>query len=239
MAAPERPANATSTSEQKEALGLIERALPGCRRETSQSLAATALFRSVRNEETIFRQGEPIPLTLVVRGYGAFRRTTIDGQQLTVGIANPGDLIGITSIASVISSVELLALTDCDVALWRGPEIRRLAATDPGFALDVIDRMSAFLNILTEKVEGFLHQNARRRVVRILARHRDLFFADPAVLSRSQLPSLVGTSREMTGRVLRELEREGTGSRVGRTGLKLLRPDQLDADAAPLPRDTR
>ena len=63
----------------------------------------------------------------------------------------------------------------------------------------------------------------------ILARHRELFFGEPAVLTRAHLPGLVGTSREMTGQVLRQLEREGTVARVGRTGLKLLRPDQLEA----------
>jgi CRP-like cAMP-binding protein len=96
----------------------------------------------------------------------------------------------------------------------------------------MIDTLAVYLNVITEKVDGFLHQNARRRVVRVLARHRDLFFVSPVVLSRAHLPSLVGTSREMTGRVLRELEREGTVARVGRTGLRLLRPDRLDADAA-------
>jgi CRP-like cAMP-binding protein len=130
-----------------------------------------------------------------------------------------------------------VALTEFEVALWRSPEIRDLAATDPGFALAVIELMAGFLNTLTEKVDGFLHQDARRRVVRVLARHRELFFGNPAVLSRSHLPSLVGTSREMTGRVLRELEREGMLARVGRTGLRLLRPDRLDADAAPLARE--
>ena len=60
--------------------------------------------------------------------------------------------------------------------------------------------------------------------------NRDLFFADPPVLSRSHLPALVGTSREMTGRVLRQLEREGMVARVGRNGLRLLRPDRLDAE---------
>ena len=33
----------------------------------------------------------------------------------------------------------------------------------------------------------------------------------------------------MTGRVLRELENEGTVARTGRTGLRLLRPERLDA----------
>jgi hypothetical protein len=35
----------------------------------------------------------------------------------------------------------------------------------------------------------------------------------------------------MTGRVLRELEREGTVGRVGRAGLTLLNPARLEAGA--------
>jgi CRP-like cAMP-binding protein len=209
---------------------LISRNLPSSLAGTAQYLVETRRMRTIRADETIVRHGEPLPLTLVVHGYAWFRRTTIDGQQLALGIADPAYLFGFSAISGAYSTVDVVALTDAEVATWKGPELRRLAATDAGFALDVIDRQSQFLSVLTEKVDGFLHQDARRRVIRVLLRHRDLFFADPAVLSRSHLPALVGTSREMTGRVLRQLEREGIVARVGRTGLRLLRPDQLDAD---------
>jgi len=232
VAAQEKKADSSPTDEQREIRGLIERGLPGSRYETSKILAQAAHVRRIRNEELVFQQGEPIPMTLMIRGYGVFRRTTVDGQQLIIGIANPGEIYGFSSVASTNSTVDLVTLMDCEVALWRGPEVRRLAAADPGLALAMIDRMAVFLNVNTQKVDGFLHQNARRKVIRVLARHRDLFFASPVLLSRAHLPSLVGTSREMTGRVLRQLEREGTVARVGRTGLRLLRPDQLDADVA-------
>jgi CRP-like cAMP-binding protein len=213
---------------------LLARALPISKPSTRAFLAETARVRIVPADERIFVQGEIIPLTLIVRGHGAFLRTTVDGRQLTVGIATPHGMYGFSTIARSQSTVDMVALTECEVATWRGPEIRQFAATDSGFALEVIDQMAGFLNTITEKVDGFLHQDARRRVVRVLVRHRDLFFAEPEILSRSHLPSLVGTSREMTGRVLRELEREGTLARVGRTGLRLLRPDRLEADAAPI-----
>jgi CRP/FNR family cyclic AMP-dependent transcriptional regulator len=219
-----------STKEQAELRALIEKSLPGCRPDSARSLARTARLRRIQSEETISRQGEEVPFILVVHGHCAFRRTTVDGHQVMVGIANPGELFGMSSIASTLASLDMVALTETEVATWSGPEVRRLAAVDPGLALDVIDRFALFLNVLTEKLDGFLHQGARRRVIRVLARYRDLFFSEPPVLSRSHLPGLVGTSREMTGRVLRELENEGTISRVGRTGLKLLRPDRLDAD---------
>jgi len=59
-----------------------------------------------------------------------------------------------------------------------------------------------------------------------------LFFGDPPILTRAHLSGLVGTSQEMTRRVLRQLEREGTIAREGRAGLLLLRPDQLEVSAA-------
>lgn len=108
-------------------------------------------------------------------------------------------------------------------------EIRALAVLDPGLALAAIDSMAWSLHQAVERIEGFLHQDARLRVLRVLAQHRQLRFSESPVLTREHLSGLVGTSREMTGRVLRELEREGTVKRVGRTGLKLLRPDQLES----------
>lgn len=153
---------------------------------------------------------------------------TADGQLVTLGIAPPNYVVGFGAMSGIISGVDLIGLTEGESATWTGADVRTLAAEDPGFALDVIDRLAEYLAILTEKVDGFLHQDSRRRVLRILGRHRDLFFGEPPILSRSHLHGLVGTSREMTARVLRNLEREGTVERVGRTGLRLLQPERLD-----------
>jgi CRP-like cAMP-binding protein len=230
------------SDEQRGLLGeLVRHSLEGCRPETIDALLAGARVRTVRPGETIYEQGEPVPLTLILRGYGAARRTTSSGQEIVSGVAPAGELFGWSGIASARSSVQLVALTVCEVAQWPGSEIRALVAADPALALVAIDSMAASLHATIDSIEGFLHQDARRRVLRILARHRELFFSNPPVLSRARLPSMVGTSREMTGRVLRQLEREGTVERVGRTGLRLLRPDQLeghDPSMRPYPQES-
>jgi CRP/FNR family cyclic AMP-dependent transcriptional regulator len=196
--------------------------------ETIRRLMETARIRTLRAREHIYRQGEPVPLTIILEGYGAARRTTANGRELVSGVAPAGVLFGWSGLASVPSSVELVALTECQVAQWPGSEVRAIATSDPGLALVAIDSMAWSLHQTIERIEGFLHQDARLRVVRILSQHRDLFFGETPVLTRAHLPGLVGTSREMTGKVLRSLERDGTLARVGRTGLKLLRPDQLN-----------
>ena len=64
-------------------LGLADslaRARPGCRPETIGRLVETARIRAVRAGEHAYRQGEPVPLTLIVEGFGAARRTTANSQ---------------------------------------------------------------------------------------------------------------------------------------------------------------
>jgi CRP/FNR family cyclic AMP-dependent transcriptional regulator len=232
MAEIEHRAGSATTAEPQDLNELLSRSLAGCDPGTVRALVETARRRFLHPGDTIYSQGEPVPLTLIVQGYGAARRTTASGQEIVSGVAPAGQLFGWSGLASVPSSVELLALTDCEVAQWPGPEVRALAAADTALAFAAIDSMVASLHATVERIEGFLHQDARRRVLRVLASHRELFFGQPAVLSRTHLPGLVGTSREMTGRVLRQLEREGTIERFGRTGLRLLRPDRLDTGAS-------
>lgn len=224
-------ADTALASERRLLRELLVAALPGCRDETIERLIQTARVKSVRPGEHVYRQGEPVPLTIILHGYGAARRTTVDGKELVSGVAPAGVLFGWSGLASVPSSVELVALTEVEVGQWRGPDIRTLATADPALGLAAIDSMAWSLHQAVERIEGFLHQDARQRVVRVLAQYRELFFDEPAVLTRAHLPGLVGTTREMTGRVLRQLEREGTVARVGRGGLKLLRPDQLEVSS--------
>jgi CRP-like cAMP-binding protein len=217
-----------STYEPRSLRELLERSLPGCRIGTVVQLLETVRVRTLQPGQQIYRQGSPVPLTIILDGYGAARRTTVNGKELLSGVAPAGVLFGWSGLASVPSSVELVALTTCQIGQWHGPEVRTLAASDPLLALAAIDSMAWSLHQAVERIEGFLYQDARLRVVRILAQHRDLFFGEPPVLTRTHLPGLVGTSREMTSKVLRQLECEGTVARVGRAGLKLLRPDRLD-----------
>jgi CRP-like cAMP-binding protein len=206
----------------------LENALHGCRPQTIRSLTELARPRTLRRGDRIYRQGEAVPLTLILRGYGIAQRTTADGQILMSGVAPAGNLFGYSGIHAAPSSVELIAVTDCEVVQWPGSEIRALVVDDPGLALAAIDSMADSLHASVELIEGFLHQDARRRVLRVLAKHRELFFGEPAILDRTHLPGLVGTSREMTRRVLRQLESEGTLVRVGRAGMRLLEPERLD-----------
>ena len=195
--------------------------------DSIEALVRLAKFRSVAPGERVYGQGEPVLLTLILSGNAISQRTTEDGRLFMFAIGTAGLLFGYSAVSGLSSSVEILALTACEVAQWSGRDVRPLFERDPALALTALDSHSASLHLAIEEIERFLHQDARGRVVRILDRYRNLFFGESPILNRGHLTGLVGTTREMTGRVLRQLEREGTVARVGRNGLVLLRPERL------------
>jgi CRP-like cAMP-binding protein len=190
-----------------------------------------AAVRTYSADDMIIRQGDASSLALVMDGHVAVRRTTLDGRQFMVRIVGRGRMSPVLPLAAIPASADAVALTSSVAAVWRSEEFRSLATTDPGLGVDLLDDVLDSLDEVMQRLDGLLYQDAIRRVARVLDLNADLFFAEPPVLTRTHLPSLVGTSREMTGRVLRVLESRALVARVGRDRLRLLDPAGLKAIA--------
>jgi CRP-like cAMP-binding protein len=206
---------------------LLAEVFPSSRPDSRQALAASASVRAFETDQPILRQGDETSFVLILGGHVAFRRTTVDGRQLITLIVTRGALAAFLPLASRPTSVDVLPVTPTRAAVWNSAAIRSLATTDPGLAIDILDHVLATFENIIDRLDTVQYQNALRRVARVLNLHTDLFFSEPAILTRTHLPSMVGTSREMTGRVLRALESRGLVARVGRSRLRLLDPAGL------------
>jgi CRP-like cAMP-binding protein len=209
----------------------LDEAFPRSQPATRRRLALAAAVRTYSADDMIIRQGDASSLALVMDGHVAVRRTTLDGRQFMVRIVGRGRMSPVLPLAAIPASADAVALTSSVAAVWRSEEFRSLATTDPGLGVDLLDDVLDSLDEVMQRLDGLLYQDAIRRVARVLDLNADLFFAEPPVLTRTHLPSLVGTSREMTGRVLRVLESRALVARVGRDRLRLLDPDGLTAIA--------
>jgi CRP-like cAMP-binding protein len=210
----------------------LVQAFPGSRPDTRRLLAATAEIKRYRPDRLIVRQGDDSSMFLVIEGCLSFRRTTVDGRQLTARVVTGGHVGGMLSLAHRPVASDAIAMTTCTIARWSPDELRALIATDSGLAADVLGHALRAMEAVVQRLDGVVHQNALRRVARVLHGHRALFFDEPPMLTRRHLPGLVGTSREMTGRVLRVLESSQVVIRVGRDGLQLVDPARLAVLAA-------
>jgi CRP-like cAMP-binding protein len=209
----------------------LDEAFPHSRPATRTRLASAATVRRYAADDMIIRQGDDSSLAIVMDGHVAVRRTTLDGRQFMVRIVGRGRLSPVLPLAAIPASADAVALTASVAAVWRSEEVRSLASADPGLGVDLLDDVLDSYDEVMQRLDGLLYQDAIRRVARVLELNSDLFFVEPPVLTRSHLPSLVGTSREMTGRVLRVLESRGLVARVGRHHLRLLDPAGLAAVA--------
>ena len=205
---------------------------PGSQPETRSALVARAEVRTFRARQTVVAQGEETCVGLILDGHLGFRRTTVDGREVMPRLISRGDIGPFLSLLHRPSTVELVALSPSRVALWSGDDIRALAAEDAGLAVDLLRHVLLGFEEIVERLDGLLYQNALRRVARVLHQHADLVFGDEAVVTRAYLPALIGTSREMTGRVLRQLESDGLVRRMGRHRLRLLDAPGLARAAA-------
>jgi CRP-like cAMP-binding protein len=211
---------------------VVAMAFPRSRPATSRSLVAQADVRSHPAGQTILGQGELTKTLLVIDGHVGFRRTTADGREVIPQIVTTGHLASLLPIAGRPAALESVALSPARVALWSNSELQGLAASDVGLALDLLGHVLLAFEAIVERMDGLMYQDAVRRVARVLGQHAEILFGEPPLLSRAYLPALVGTSYEMTARVLRRLESDGVIARSSRDGLRLLDPDRLARIAA-------
>jgi CRP-like cAMP-binding protein len=192
------------------------------RPESRAALIAAAELRAVPAGEVIVPQGQTDELVLMIDGLAALRRSTPDGRELIPRLIGMGQIGGLLALSERPAAADVVAVSTSLVAILAGSSIRSLAGNDSGLALDVLDHTLDALSLSVRRLDGLLHQGAQLRVARVLQEYRHLFFGEQHVLTRKLLPSLVGTSREMTGRVLRTFESVGIIRRAGRSQLELL-----------------
>jgi CRP-like cAMP-binding protein len=211
---------------------VLRSAFPRSSPLTQRTLLAGADIQAFRPSQTVVDQGEESRIGLLLKGHLGFRRTTVDGREVMPRIVSRGDIGPFMPFAGRPSTAEGVALSPSCVAFWSGSDVQALASRDAGFAVDLLQHVMSAFEEVVDRMDGLLYQDALRRVARILDQHADIIFGEDAVVTRAYLPALVGTSREMTGRVLRRLESDGVVQRVGRDRLRLLDPSGLARTAA-------
>jgi CRP-like cAMP-binding protein len=101
--------------------------------------------------------------------------------------------------------------------------VRELALQDAGLAVGLLDHSSDFSVVLNMRLDERSFESARQRMAGILTRYGKVIFDTPhPVAQRADLAALIGTSRVMMYRALRELEASGLVERQRGGGINVL-----------------
>jgi len=195
-------------------------------------LANQAQVRPFQRHERVLSQRQDPRLTLVMGGHLGAWRSDADGRQQMITIVDPGEFVSVLSLRPNAPAIDLVGLDRGIAALWLGDQVMSLAQKDAGLAVGLLDHALRSATRLLTRLEHVTFDTVSKRLAMILWMRRDLLFdARRPLLSRPQLADLAGTSREMTGRVIRDFEQRGLIARVGGTGLVLIDPVGLRAVA--------
>jgi CRP/FNR family cyclic AMP-dependent transcriptional regulator len=179
----------------------------------------------------IFRPGDPAStLYYVVSGSLSVISEEPDGRELILGYINAGDFIGEMGLFVPVDHREVLlrARTACELAelsyerlhqLFSGP----LAAECPRILYAIGAQLSKRLLDTSRKASRLAFLDVSGRIIRTL---NDLCQEPDAMshpqgtqirVSRQEISRIVGCSREMAGRVLKQLQQEGKLHARGKT----------------------
>lgn len=147
-----------------------------------------------------------------------------NGHEMVMAYLNKGDFFGEMGLFDdQARSAWVVARGECQLAEIHYPQFRALAKEDPDILMLLARQMSDRLRETSRKVIDLAFVDVSGRIAHTLlelARQPDAMTHPDGMqikITRQELAKIVGCSREMAGRVLKELEESGLISAHGKT----------------------
>lgn len=176
--------------------------------------------------QTVFiNEGDPSDSAYVIlSGRVKVFASDPDGNEIVLNICGPGECIGDMSLDGGPRSASVVTLDRVACAVVARDALRKTVAGDPDFAMRLITTLIRRNRLATSKIKGLALQGVRERVLSLLeglAVEREGTRIVGERLSQTEIANRVGASRDMVGRVFKELQQDGT-IRLDRRQITLL-----------------
>ena len=208
----------------------LARLLPDAEPGTLRRLEQAAQHHTFGRRDLLHGRGILLPPFVTLEGHVIARRVAETGQVRAALIAGPGYFGGLRSISHPDGEAiyELVALSAGAWATWDARSVRELALQDAGLAVGLLDHSSDLSVVLNMRLDERSFESARQRMAGILTRYGKVIFDTPhPVAQRADLAAMIGTSRVMMYRALRELEANGLVERQRGGGINVLDEEGL------------
>jgi len=181
----------------------------------AETVAAAVTKRRYKRGEAIVEQGKQSnALSIILNGRARVVTTDAKGREVILAILQPGDYMGEMSlIDNEPHSATVRTEVQTDVLVVGRPEFARCLPENSSMAYAVMRGLVQRLRQADRKIESLALMDVYGRVARSLLesavadREGKLVIRDK--VSRQDLAKMVGASREMVSRVMKDLEERG------------------------------
>jgi CRP-like cAMP-binding protein len=168
--------------------------------------------RRLHRGELLLLEGEPGEWLFFLRsGQVKVFKTSADGKEQVLRLFQAGETFNEVPIFDGgPNPASALVLEEGTAYVLHRSDIQRLLAEHPPIALGVIRVLASRLRHLVGLVQDLSFKHVSARVAKTLLQHSEAVEGKTAHrLTQQELAALVGTAREMVGRVLKSFEQEG------------------------------
>lgn len=178
-----------------------------------EHLASRAVVRHFRRGERIVEQGrQQDTLFILLSGKAHGMRTGANGRSLLLQVLKPGDFFGeLGVIDGQAHNGSVRCLVQCDVLMLPGRDVDRCLMQWPEFAQAMVQIMVQHLRATNRRIASLALHDVHDRVIDYLRDNgepvADGEYHVRGRVSRTEMAFMVGASREMVCRVMRQLSR--------------------------------
>lgn len=152
------------------------------------------------------------------------------GKEVLLNMAGPGEYFGeLAIIDDAPRSASVMTLEPCQMAVVSRAGFERCLAEHPGFAMGLIRTLVKRVRSLTDQVKGLALLDVYGRVAHTLlslATEKQGKLVIEQRLTHQEIANMVGASREMVSRILKDLS---TGGYIQIEDRRMVIPRQLPA----------
>jgi CRP/FNR family cyclic AMP-dependent transcriptional regulator len=168
--------------------------------------------------EFLFTQREPAErLYIVKRGRIQIHKTTSQGQEMTLAIANKGDIFGeMAFTAQRLRGMHAMALEPSLLVSLRREDLQELILSKPEVGLRLVERLSERLRLREEQLEDIAFKDVQARLASLILRLLEgegvrtaEGYKIPNHYTHEQLSTMIGAKRVAVTRSFKTLREKG------------------------------
>ncbi len=182
----------------------------GLQREELETIERCAIVRRFpRNAVVIVEGDRSEALYVILEGRVKAYLTDAQGREIIVNVKEAGDYFGeLAALGDAPRAASVMTLEPSKFAIVPGAEFRSCLERNPDLAISMVETMARHIRRLTESVRDLALLDVYQRVARLLLKIAVEQDGKPVIaerLSHQDIANRTGASREMVGRVMREL----------------------------------
>ncbi|HEX4884461.1 MAG TPA: Crp/Fnr family transcriptional regulator [Casimicrobiaceae bacterium] len=176
---------------------------------TLAAIAATGIVRTFQKGTVLIHEGDVgDSLYVLLAGRVKVYASNEEGKEVVLDFHGPGEYVGEMSLDGSPRSASVVTVEPTRCAIVTRAQFRDFLDAHPDFAWHLIAKLIHRVRVATENVKSLALSDVYGRLVRLLnalaVPHGDVHVV-PEKLTQAEIAARVGASRDMVGKLLKDL----------------------------------